>query len=71
MDRFHHADGTKSKDVELKGKKLQNKGVSVDPMTKAGEGMATPPAKAPVKAGSYNKKKRKSYEEMLEEAGRI
>lgn len=76
-DRFNHPDGVKARDVKLRGGKLvgpvsrvpEDKPPAVDPAKRAGEGMTEAP-KSGVKAGSYSKRQRKGYEEMLEEAGK-
>lgn len=56
-DRYNHPDSVKARTIRLRGKKL------VGPVSEV------PHPSGQIKAGSYDKKKRKKYEKMLEEAG--
>jgi len=82
MDRFTHPDGVKARDIQLRGGKLvgpvsdvkKDPSKSVDPAIRAG-GKVIEPAPASERgegtsAGSYSPRRRRGYEEMLEEAGK-
>jgi hypothetical protein len=67
-DRFNHPDSVKARDIRMRGGKLVGP-IEVDPAKRAGEAVKEAP-KGGVKAGSYSKRLRKGYEDMLDEAGK-
>ena len=74
-DRFFHPDGRKAQRVRLRGKRLirqtRNEAGFTNQRTEEQERQAGRMTGKGTQAGSYSKERRKGYEDMLEEAGKI